>query len=256
MMPSISNFRRYVLSYPVDLCNKIEALNIIKECWQSNTDLHVITLNAEMIMTAQKDKRLKQIIQNSKLVIPDGAGVVQALKLRGYKTSRLPGIELAYSALELAAQNKISVALIGASPAVLNSLRHSLPQQIPDLNLVYCQDGYFDADQQENVMRAINTTHAQLVLVATGVPRQEYFIEQAFNSTKHTVFIGVGGSFDVWAGKIQRAPQVWQNFNLEWLYRLIGEPWRFKRMATTLPNFTCQVIFEYLNDILLKKSNK
>jgi N-acetylglucosaminyldiphosphoundecaprenol N-acetyl-beta-D-mannosaminyltransferase len=254
-MAQHTKYRQYVLAYPVDLCDKKQALNIIKDCWQNDSSLHVITLNAEMIMSAQQDQKLDRIIHQANLVIPDGAGIVLALKLQGYKTCRLPGIELAYSALQFAAENNISVALIGADPEVLNYLRHALPQQIPKLKLIFWQDGYFDSSQQEKILNDINASHAQLVLVAMGVPRQEYFIEQALQITKHAVFIGVGGSFDVWAGKTQRAPRMWQNCHLEWLYRLISEPWRFKRMSVTLPKFAWQVIVEFLKNVLLNNRN-
>lgn len=243
MVKTEVRLRKYVLDYPVDLCLLADALTVIENSWQNNMGLHVITLNAEMIMAAKQDTKLDNIIRQAGLIIPDGAGVVLALKLQGCNTRRLPGIELAYSALETAAKHNISVSLIGGSPEVLNYLKHSLPQQIPGLNLVYCQDGYFKADQSQTIIDNINAQHAQLVLVAMGVPKQEYFIEKAKLSTNHTVFIGVGGSFDVWAGKKLRAPKVWQDYQMEWLYRLISEPWRFERMATTLPIFACRVIF-------------
>jgi len=244
------DFRKQVLRYPVDLVDEAKALNIIGECWSGNTDLHVITLNAEMIISAQKDKRLSGIIQEANLVIPDGAGVVLALKLQGYSTRRVPGIELARSALQLAANQNIAVALIGGSSEVLNYLIDALPREIPGLKLVFCQDGYFNPNDENAIMNNINNLGAQLALVAMGIPRQDYFIEQALKITKHTVFIGVGGSFDVWAGKKQRAPQIWQTCHLEWLYRLIKEPWRFSRMSSTLPNFACQVIIEFFKNKL------
>jgi N-acetylglucosaminyldiphosphoundecaprenol N-acetyl-beta-D-mannosaminyltransferase len=246
-----TDFRKHVLSFPVDLVNQAKALSIIEERWHSNADLHVITLNAEMIMAAQKDKKLGNIIRESNLVIPDGAGIVFSLKLKGYNTARLPGIELARSVLQLAASEGISVALVGGSLEVLNYLSHALPREIPGLKLVFCQDGYFDSNEENAIMNNINDLHAQLVLVAMGIPRQEYFIEQALKTTKHTVFIGVGGSFDVWAGKKTRAPQIWQACHLEWLYRLINEPWRFKRMGSTLPGFAFQVMVEFLQSKLI-----
>ncbi len=243
--------RQSVLGYPVDLCNQAQALAVIKDCWQSKTDLHVVTLNAEMIISAQNDKKLDRIIQHANLVIPDGAGVILALKLQGFKASRVPGIELAHGALQLATQNDIPVALIGADRQVLDYLRGALPQQFPGLRLVFSQDGYFDAAQQEKVIADLNQSNAQLVLIAMGVPRQEYLIEQAQINAHHRVCIGVGGSFDVWAGKVRRAPRIWQNCHLEWFYRLVSEPWRLKRMSKTLPKFACQVMIEFLRNKLL-----
>ncbi len=250
-MQTNTGSRKQVLDYPVDLVNKREALEIIANCWQTNGYMHVVTINAEMVIAGQANKKLSAIVHQANLVIPDGAGIIFALKLQGCRISRLPGIELARASLQQAADKNISVALVGSSPEVLSYLEHILPKEIPGLKLVFCQDGYFNPDEEDAIMEKINNLRAQLVLVAMGIPRQEYFIEKALKITRHTVFIGVGGSFDVWAGKKQRAPQIWQTCHLEWLYRLLKEPWRFKRMASTLPNFACQVLIKYVQNKLI-----
>lgn len=245
---TIADERQSILGYPVDLVDQDKALSIIEQAWSSHNGMHVITLNAEMIIAAQKDKSLDKIIRQANLVIADGAGVVLALKLYGQHISRLPGIELAQLTLSHAAVKNIPVALVGGTTDVLNVLRHTLPETYPGLKLVSCHDGYFQAVQEQSVIKTINESGAQLVLVAMGVPRQEYFIDLCRKTTSQAVFIGVGGSFDIWSGSKVRAPAVFRNCHLEWLYRLICEPWRFKRMSAALPKFAYQIIVEFFND--------
>jgi len=223
-------------------------MDMIEKAWSSHKGMHVVTLNAEMIIAAQKDKRLDKIIRQANLVIADGAGVVLALKLYGRHIKRLPGIELAQMALSRAAAQNIPVALIGGKIRVLDILGSTLPETYPGLKLVACHDGYFQAAKEESVIQTINDSGAQLVLVAMGIPRQDYFIELARHTASQAVFIGVGGSFDVWSGNKRRAPIIFQNYHLEWLYRLLSEPWRFKRMSMALPKFACQVIVEFLQN--------
>jgi len=239
------NNRPHVLSYGVDLVSQDEALAIIARAWQTNNGLHVITLNAEMIIAAKRDPKLDNIIRQANLVIADGAGVVLALKLNGHNIKRLPGIELAQSTLSIAASQKIPVALIGGQTEVLQQLSLTLPKQYPDLNLVACKDGYFKSEDEPEIITNVAQARPQLILVAMGVPRQEYFIAQLRKTMPQAVCIGVGGSFDIWAGKKKRAPVIFQSCHLEWLYRLLSEPWRFKRMSMALPEFAAQVIIEH-----------
>jgi N-acetylglucosaminyldiphosphoundecaprenol N-acetyl-beta-D-mannosaminyltransferase len=240
-----TNNRQNVLGYPIDLINKDQVLHLIENAWDSRSSMHVVTLNAEMIIAAQNDERLGEIIRQAELVIADGAGVVLALQLKGQHIRRLPGIELAQFSLANAAQKKIPVALIGGSIQTLNALYQHLPQTYPGLNLVACHDGYFDLEKEQSIILELNASGAQLVLVAMGVPKQEYFIRQAGKQV-NAVFIGVGGSFDIWSGNKTRAPLLFRELHLEWLYRLYREPWRYKRMASALPTFAWQVASELL----------
>ena len=240
--------RQHILNYPVDLIDQVEALSVIENAWSAHKYMHVVTLNAEMIIAAQKDSWLDKIIHEANLVIADGAGVVIALKLYAHNIKRLPGIELAEKTLSLAAHQNIPVALIGGKPEVLDILRRILPLKFPGLNLVACHDGYFQLEQDHTVIESIRNNGAQLVLVAMGIPRQEYFIDLAREMGAQAVFIGVGGSFDVWSGTKRRAPMIFQKCNLEWLYRLLSEPWRLKRMGTALPDFAYQIIIEFLQN--------
>lgn len=241
----ITNERQKVLGYPVDLVGQDNAMSIIDTAWSSNSGMHVITLNAEMIIAAQSNSRLDQIIRQANLVVADGAGVVLALKLYGCQIGRLPGIELAQLALADATAKNIPIALIGGTPDVLNVLRQTLPQTYPGINLVVCQDGYFQESQEQTIIKTIKDSGVQLILVAMGIPRQEYFIELCRQTISQAVFIGVGGSFDIWSGTKSRAPAIFRSFHLEWLYRLLSEPWRFKRMSQSLPKFAYQIIVDF-----------
>lgn len=235
--------RQQVLGYPVDVVDQAQALEVIESAWQRGRGMQIVTLNAEMVVAAQQDAQLDRIIRHAHLIIPDGAGVVWAVKLNGgTQVSRLPGIELANSTLHKAAQSGRRVVLLGGKPEVLEQLTRELPQRFPGLNIVAGHHGYFSMDEEEEVVDELIGSEPELMLVALGVPKQEYFIDRWQSHFPKAVFIGVGGSFDVWTGQVKRAPEAWQKLNLEWLYRLVCEPWRWKRMGASLPNFFFQVL--------------
>lgn len=239
-----------VLGYPVDLVDMPAALSRIERAWYEKSYMHVVTLNAEMTMQCRSNAELGKIIAAADLIVPDGAGVVFAIKFRGgeYKSvARLPGVELAEQTLQLAAGKKQKVAVIGGRPEVMLKLEEVLPQKHPGINVVAYQNGFFAKEEEEDVISRIAAQEPALVLVALGVPRQEFFIAKHRAKFPHTVMIGVGGSFDVWTGFVQRAPESYQKFHLEWLYRLLKEPWRFKRMASTLPPFAMLAMLENLS---------
>ncbi len=241
--------RAFVLGYPVDLVDMPTAISLMEGFWQSKCGMHVVTLNAEMTMQSINNKELGDIIKKADLIVPDGAGVVLSLKNRGgicAQAGRLPGIELAQKALESAAARGEKVALLGGRPEVMEKLKQILPQKHPGLNVVAYQNGFFKADQEGSVMSALAALKPGLVLVALGVPRQEFVIDKYRQLVPEAVMVGVGGSFDVWTGFVQRAPVSYQKLHLEWLYRLQKEPWRFKRMAGTLPAFALKALFENL----------
>jgi N-acetylglucosaminyldiphosphoundecaprenol N-acetyl-beta-D-mannosaminyltransferase len=238
--------RQKVLGYPVDAVDLNLALKVIESAWADDKALHVVTLNAEMVVAAQDDPVLDRIIRHAHLIIPDGAGIVWAVKLTGQNIQRLPGIELAEHALRRSAFLGVKVALIGSQRQVIEKLQIDLPKIYPGLNIVFAQHGFFSLNEEEAIVEKIALCEPQLVLVALGVPRQEYFIDKWHTAFPKAITIGVGGSFDVWAGSVKRAPKLMQNLHLEWLYRLISQPWRAKRIGVNLPKFFIRVV----NDLL------
>lgn len=238
--------RQKVLGYPVDVVDQAKALAVIEAAWASQKRIHIVTLNAEMVVQAQQDSELDRIIRHAHLIVPDGSGVVWAVRLAGENIDRLPGIELAAAAIERAAQLNKRIALIGGKEEIVRRLLDILPERYPGLNIVAWNDGYFKNEDGEAVVDKIAEHNPDMVLVALGVPRQEYFIDKWAHLLPNSVMVGVGGSFDVWAGEVKRAPKVMRDLHLEWLYRLAKEPWRWKRIGSALPNFGLQVLQDRL----------
>ena len=200
----------------------------------------IVTLNAEMTMAAKADAALGSAIAHADLVIPDGAGVVWALGRQSYRVRRSPGIELARQLLVYAAAHRWRVALVGASPEVMDLLVARLQAEIPDLDVAFAIHGYQDPEQWPGIEQQLLAAQPDLVLAALGVPRQETWI-QHLHPGQPGLWMGVGGSFDVWSGCKQRAPEWMGRLQIEWLYRLIQEPSRWRRMLA-LPAFAWAVL--------------
>jgi N-acetylglucosaminyldiphosphoundecaprenol N-acetyl-beta-D-mannosaminyltransferase len=231
--------RTRVLGVPVNACPDV---------FSSALDLHrhgggqIVTLNAEMTMAARADPALGEAIGAAQLVIPDGAGVVWALARQGIGVRRSPGIELAHRLLEHAAAYGWRVALVGASPAVMERLTARLREELPTLRLVFTAHGYQNSGAWPVLEKQLLGADPDLVLVALGVPRQETWIADLAGS-RRGLWMGVGGSFDVWAGVKKRAPAWMRALHVEWLYRLLKEPTRWRRMLA-LPEFAWGVLRE------------
>lgn len=228
-----------ILGYGVDTFTFDEAVDYIV-----NTHGQVVTLNPEMIETASKNADFKNIINNAEMVVPDGIGVQLGLKILGYDVKRIAGIDLGKALIRRAFYLKKSIALIGAKQDVVENAVVNLKAEMPDLNIVYYHDGYFEDDYQ--ILNDLKEKSPDFIFVALGSPKQEFFIDKIKSILPDSVMIGLGGSFDVWAGNVKRAPIIYQNLGLEWLYRTIFDPKRFKRIFPTLPLFVLKVLKERL----------
>lgn len=202
----------------------------------------VITINPEMINNARKNSDFADIINSAELVIPDGIGVEIGLKILGNSVRRIAGIEFSHKMLEVCAKEGKSVAFVGAKPEIIEKAAENIKNEFENINIVYVQDGYFKDD--EKVMNDLKILQPRLILCALGSPKQEEFIAKSKTMLPDSLFIGVGGSFDVWSGVVQRAPEIYQKLGLEWLYRTVKEPQRFKRIFPTLPLFVLNVLRE------------
>lgn len=210
--------------------------------YANNISGQVVTINPEMISNAVKDPDFADIINNADLVIPDGIGVEIGLKILGYNVRRIAGIEFSHRMIEECAKNNQSVALIGAKPEIVKKAKENLIKEFPSLYITYIHDGYFNED--DSILAELKIRQPRLVLCALGSPKQEEFILKAKSILPEALFVGVGGSFDVWSGEVKRAPEIYQKLGLEWLYRTIMEPKRFKRIFPTLPLFVLKVLRE------------
>ena len=205
----------------------------------------VVTINPEMIDYASKNINFAQIVHQAELVIPDGIGVQLGLKLVGSNVRRIAGIEFARRMLE--EMKGKPVAFVGAKSHIIEKAVLNLKNEIPELNVVYVQDGYFN--DNEKVLNEVVEKQPELLLVALGSPKQEEFIYALKSKLPNAIMIGVGGSFDVWSGEVERAPEIYQKMGLEWLYRTVKEPKRFKRIFPTLPLFVLKVLRYGVNDV-------
>lgn len=202
----------------------------------------VVTINPEMINNAVQNPEFAEIINNAELVIPDGIGVQIGLKILGYNVRRIAGIEFSRRMIEECAKSEQSVALVGAKPEIVQKAKENLEHEIQGLYVTYAHDGYFRDDDE--ILNELKIRQPRLVLCALGSPKQEEFILKAKELLPGALFVGVGGSFDVWSGVVERAPEIYQKLGLEWLYRTVKEPKRFKRIFPTLPLFVLKVLRE------------
>lgn len=223
---------------------KLQGFNIdtftFDEALQYAEKGQVVTINPEMILSAKSNPDFAEIINSAELVIPDGIGVQLGLKILGHNVRRIAGIEFGRKLIDKFASQP--TAFVGAKPEIIQKAVENLKKEVPNLDAVYVQDGYFKDD--DRVLDELTATNPKLVLVALGSPKQEIFISKAKNLLPNALFIGLGGSFDVWSGVVERAPEIWQKLGLEWLYRTVKEPKRFKRIFPTLPLFVLKVFKE------------
>lgn len=231
----------FVFGVPVHLCRNYG--DWLQARLESGEGGHVVTLNSEIVMLAEKNADLAAAIQQADLVIPDGAGVTLYLRLEGVKQSRCPGIELAADLIHRIAQRPEprAIAFYGGAPGVTDLAAQNWQRHYPNLEILTCH-GFIDETEAAAWCQTLQQQQPSVILVGMGVPRQEYWIQAHRHLCPQAIWIGVGGSFDVWSGNKQRAPKIFCRLNLEWLYRLYQEPWRWRRMLV-LPKFLLRTLF-------------
>jgi N-acetylglucosaminyldiphosphoundecaprenol N-acetyl-beta-D-mannosaminyltransferase len=230
-----------ILSQPINLCPNY--LEWIVERLKSGIGTHVVTMNAEIVIQANRDPELAQIIREADVVTADGAGITLALKLYGIAQTKCAGIELGESLLKLAASAGYRVLLYGGKPEVVTKAAQNWQDRLPSLDIIGVYHGYLDETEIAALDRVLIDEQPQIILVAMGAPRQDRWIRDRRKLCPQAVWVGVGGSFDVWSGLKQRAPIIWQKLNLEWLYRLFQDPSRWQRIFA-LPQFALLALGE------------
>lgn len=198
----------------------------------------IISLNAEQVVLAEDDLEFHKIISESELVIADGSSIVLGVKMlakQGKYSSniakqikKIAGVELAEKLIERSKK----LAILGSNQKVIDILQEKYKNK-----LVFAQNGYFSEENKEEIQKKIIESKPDLLLVGMGAPKQEKFIFEIKKSLKSTVLIGVGGSLEIYAQEKKRAPKFFITLHLEWLYRLIREPFRFKRIFTRVPRY-------------------
>ena len=239
------SMRASVLNCPVDLLDINDAVSIAKNAIDNKTNFQIITINPEMIMNAQKNEQFFEIIKNSNLNVMDGVGVKIALKFQGIKKAQIRGVDFSRELVKLASENNYRLAFLGAKEEVIQKAKENFLNQYPNLNFVYVRNGYFSDDIE--IINELKQANPQILLVGLGSPKQEELISKLRNELSGCVMVGVGGSFDVFSGIVKESPLVWRKLGLEWLYRTILQPERFKRIFPVLPIFLIKCIIASMN---------
>lgn len=236
-----------ILGVPVDNIEMEEALNVIEKFILELDDIRcrvVYTPNPEMIMKAQEDEELMKILNDSDLNVPDGIGVVIASRLLNKPLkARVAGYDLMMEIIKLCHKKGYSIGFLGGSPGVAEEAKRRVQEQFRGIKVTGAYHGYYPPDYEEVLLQEINIKAPDVLFVGMGVPKQEKWIQRYKGELYSGVCMAVGGSIDVLAGKVKRAPKIFQRLGLEWLYRLITQPWRYRRMLA-LPRFMMRILNE------------
>lgn len=225
-----------------DAVSAEEALSTASGFLREERGHYVVTPNPEMVWLARDRADFADALNGADLVVPDGIGILYASRILGTPLKeRVPGIELASGLLRYSAGAGVPVFLLGAKPGVAERAAENLCREYPGLSVVGTGDGYFKEDGP--VLEKIRASGARLILVCLGFPRQELWMAKYRDALAPCVMLGVGGSMDVFAGDVKRAPAFWQKLGLEWFYRLLCQPSRIGRMMK-LPAFLGSVLWE------------
>lgn len=205
---------------------------------------YVVTPNPEIVMACREDPEAREAVEAASLVLPDGIGIVYGAKILGRPLpEKVPGADFALGMFARMAASGRSVYLLGAKPGVAETAGQNLQERFPGLVIAGAADGYFQDDGP--VIDAINAAAPDMLLVCLGAPKQEKWMYRNRDKLRVRLMAGLGGSLDVYAGVVERAPETWQKLNLEWLYRLKQDPRRIGRMMK-LPHFMVCVIGQRL----------
>jgi N-acetylglucosaminyldiphosphoundecaprenol N-acetyl-beta-D-mannosaminyltransferase len=231
-----------VLGVPVDRVTMSEALDYVESMIIRQQPSIILAVNPEKIIRAQQDEQLLDLLWSADLLIPDGIGVVMAARILGLgRAERVPGSELMPKLCERAASQGYTVFLFGASEEVNRQATIVLQDRYPGIHIVGSHHGYVTDKEMSIVIADINKCQPNLLFVALGSPQQELWMARYVPLLKVKVCQGVGGTFDVIAGRVKRAPLLFRSMHLEWLYRLFSQPSRIFRQAA-LPIFVYQVL--------------
>ncbi len=236
--------RVWILGVGVDVLTMQEACERIEKFIHEGLPKQVVTADASALVLASRNPEFHNIIQNAELVTADGAGVLWASrKLRNPLPERVSGVDLVQELCRLSSQKGYRLFLLGSAPGVAEITAQRLCAKYPGLNIVGTSHGFFTLEEEPKIVDQIRNSAPDIVFVGMGMPKQEIFISRHLYEMNAKVAIGVGGSFDVLSGKVKRAPLFLQRLRLEWLWRLILNPRKWRK-AILLPVFVRMVLRE------------
>lgn len=231
--------RAVVLGCAIDRIELDEAVRLCEGYIDSRTPAQNVAINAAKLVALQREPELREIVNRCELVTADGVPIVWASRLLGDPLpGRVNGTDLMYKLFESAQRNGYRVYILGARAEVLETAVDEILEDYPNLNLAGYRDGYFDPSEDAAVASEIRAARPDILFVAISSPRKEYFLGGQREAMGVPLVLGVGGSIDVVAGLVPRAPVWMQRAGLEWFWRLVQEPRRmFGRYATTNTKF-------------------
>ena len=234
-----------VLNLRVDLVSMADTLGYIEQAIADRSSpRHLVTADASMVITARQDRELKAIVDNADLVTPDGAGILWHSRLLGRSIKhKVSGVDLVSEVCRLSSEKDYRVYFLGAAPGVAEAAAENLRARYPGAQIVGTRDGYFKPEDEPTIVGDIRAARADVLFVAFGIPKQEKWISKYKAELNVPISAGIGGSFDVYSGKVKRAPLFMQRHGFEWLYRLWSNPRKIGKVMT-LPKFAWLTIRE------------
>ena len=236
-----------ILGVKVDAVTMAQAVERVASLIAAGKPEMVATANAEMLLRATHDDELKSILNAANLVVPDGAGTVWAARHLGKNMpERVAGADLVQELMKLAPARSWKFFLFGSAPGIADKAKAKAESLYPGIEIAGTRNGYFTAADEPEIISQIKASRADVLLAALGVPKQEKWLAAHMNELNVPVSIGVGGTFDVMAGVVKRAPLWMQKARLEWLFRAMLQPSRAGRLLA-LPKFVLKVHKQKIN---------
>jgi N-acetylglucosaminyldiphosphoundecaprenol N-acetyl-beta-D-mannosaminyltransferase len=230
-----------ILDVPFINTTMNDFINVLEERIARNDKTFVVTANPIIVMKAKEDPEYRDVINNATYITADGIGIIKAAQwLNTPLPERVTGFDMFLELLERANQKHYKIYLLGASETVLKTTISKIEADYPGAEIVGSHNGFFDWENN-SIAEEVRELQPDLIFVALGVPKQEEWINSHLPEFEKGIFIGIGGSFDSLVGAVKRAPILWQKMNLEWFYRLIKQPSRWRRMLA-LPKFAMIIL--------------
>lgn len=227
--------KKDIMGLNIDNYSKTEFLNLLKETITNNDKKIIYTPNAEIAMMSIEDKSFALILNKADILLPDGQGVVISSKIiKNPLKEKVGGYSLIMSLLE--SGFTFNLFLLGSKPGIAEKAKEEIHSKYKNVTVVGTKDGYFTNNEDKSIISKINGSNCNVLLVGLGAPKQEYWIDSNKSNIKANIIIGVGGAIDVISGLGINTPNIFVKFHLEWFYRLIKQPKRFKRMLK-IPKF-------------------
>ncbi len=235
-----------ILGCRLDLLDQDEATEAILRFALDGAGAQVVTLGTEMVVYAQHDDAFRAVVNASALSLCDTVGVLAVARSRGAKLrERVTGVDLIERLCQHAALDGLPVYLLGGAEGVAADAAAILECSFPGLIVAGTRSGFFTSEEEAAIVESIRSSGARILFTGLGSPRQEMWLSRNLQASGCGAGIGIGGSFDVISGRVKRAPMIWRQLGIEWLYRLIREPQRLRRQLA-LPYFIWLITLDRL----------